>query len=143
MENNEIKLVPQVFHTVARSFSRKVQVKQFEPFEAFSSHSESIPLEEATQIKIQETSNRLYELAKNDCEKDIANYLREAALANGQAVLPNAAEIVQIAHFIKDLAEGGKENVDSVAQKIALQKDTLTETQLTFLRQLALHLKNV
>lgn len=141
--DNSIKLnIPQ-YHVVSRSFSRKIQIENFEPAEAFSSHGEQIPLEEATPEKIKEVSERLFGLCKVDVARDLAIAVREAQIEKGESVVPTALEIAGIAEFIKELSDGGKDGVETVSKKIASKKDTMSEIQLAFLRQLALAIKNM
>lgn len=123
----EIKLVVQQFHSVTRSFSRKVQIKQFEPMDLFSSHNENIPLEEATPDKIAEVSARLYSMAKEDVERDIKNYMN--APADGALT---SEDLDGVAVHIKAIASGIPK--DDINKAIVAVKDKLNERQLQFLR---------
>lgn len=123
-----ILIVPQ-FHSITRSFSRKVQIKQFEPMDLFSSHNENIPLEQATPDKIAEVSARLYSLAKQDVERDIKDYMNTPA----EDAL-TAEDLDGVSTFIKMLVAG--KNKDEINTAIVGVKDKLNEKQLSFLRNL-------
>lgn len=122
---NEIKLnIPQ-YISITRSFSRKVQVKQYEPADFFASYGEQVPIEEATPEKLKEVSDRLYSLAKNDVEKEIENYSKTTSLSQ--------EELDSIATFAKLIISGKKEEAEKL---IGEWKDKLNEKQLNFLRNL-------
>ena len=76
MENKIDLNVPQ-FHKITRSFSRTIQVNQYEPCQVFSSHNEEIPIEEATPEKIKEISQHLYDLSVKDVRDGIKQYLED------------------------------------------------------------------
>lgn len=138
----KLQLVVPQFYRITRSFSKKVQVKQYEPIDLFASHNFEIPEEEATPEKIAEVSSLLYKRCMEEIERDTANYIREAQLANGEVVLPTSNDILGIASIVKELSDGGKTKVEAISAKIAKVKDTLNESQLAFLRQLVIHIKN-
>ena len=125
----EIKLnIPQ-FHTVTRSFSKKVQVKQFEPIEAFSSHSEQIPLNEATSEKIKEVSNKLFQMAQEEVETSCRNKLAEAESLKEVGL--STEELTGISTHIQMINEGASSN----ELKVVIEKDKLNDKQVDFLRK--------
>lgn len=129
-----ILVVPQ-FHSVTRSFSRKVQIKQFEPIDFFASHNESIPMEEATPDKIKEVSERLFQLALQEVEASIKDYQDNTARANGVTPQVSTKELKEIGKFVADINSADtQEKLDVVKEAIKLVKDNLNETQLEFLR---------
>ena len=126
---NEMNLIVQQFHDITRSFSRKVQIKQFEPMDLFSSHHESIPLEEATPDRIAEVSAKLYNLAKQDVERDIQNYMN--APTDGAMT---AEDLDGVSEFVKMVAGGLKK--EDINNKIVEVKGILNDRQLSFLRNI-------
>ena len=129
MKNNELNLVVPQFHSITRSFDRKLQVKQFEPISVFSSHNEQIPIEDATPDRIAEVSARLFYLAKQDVETDINNYLNAPA-----EDAFTQADLDKVAPFVKMLALDIPK--DDISKKIVEAKEDLSERQKVFLRNL-------
>lgn len=127
--NNEIKLIIPSFHSITRSFSRKIQIKQFEPMDLFSSHNEQIPMEDATPEKIAEISDRLYNLAKEDVERDIKKYLSEPTKDS-----MDSEDLDKIAIFVAMFKDG--KNKEELNSAIVSVKDKLNDKQLEFLRNL-------
>ena len=122
-------LVVPKFHSITRSFSRKVQIKQYEPVDFFSSHGEQIPDEEATPELVAEISAKLYKLAKTDVEQDIQNYMN--APAEGALT---AEDLDGVRIFIQMLALG--KNKEEINKAIIEVKDKLNEGQLQFCRNI-------
>jgi hypothetical protein len=58
---------------ISRSFSRKVQLKAFEPIDLFASYT-AVMKAGATQEDINMVSNQLFEKAKADVEKQLSSY---------------------------------------------------------------------
>lgn len=136
-EKNTITLITPTFHSITRSFSRKVQIKQFEPIDFFASHNEAIPMEEATPEKISEVSERLYQICLAEVEVSIKGYQDDMARANGVTPAVSAKELKAIAKFVADINSADSQvAIDSVKEAIKQVKDTLNETQLEFLRVL-------
>lgn len=126
-KTNELQLKIPTFHSVTRSFSRKIQVKQFEPMDVFSSHGMQIPEEEATPEKIGEVSAQLFNLAKQDVEKDIENYLnspKEGSLTE--------EDLKTASKYIKTYTNGG--SLDDFSKQVTDDKEKLNDKVLEFLR---------
>lgn len=142
MENDVIRLVVPQFHSVTRSFSKKVNLERHVPgfkYEAedfFASHNESVPVEEATPEKIREVSRGLFALAKADVEESVAERIRELRKAAGVATQPTGADY----DAIKDLIEGietaaSQEDLGAIVEKIKAHED-LSEDQKEYLRSI-------
>jgi hypothetical protein len=137
---DKIQMIIPQFHTVTRSFSKKVNLERHVPgfkYEAedfFASHGESIPVEEATPEKVREVSSRLYDTAKTDVETDVASRINELRKAAGIATIPTGQEF----DVIKDLI-GGIENSKNAADieaviELIKTREGLTEEQKEYLR---------
>ena len=139
MEN--ITLVPQQYHSITRSFSKKVNLElsvggkhKYEAEDFFSSHNEAIPLEEATPERVKEISQRLYDLAKEDVEGAVASRVRELKERDGIAVQPIGSDYGAIGGLIEGLEKATtKVEVDAVVELIKARED-LTDTQKEYLR---------
>lgn len=148
MDKNELVLVVPKFVSLTRSFSEKVNLANhvkghdYESVDFFASYNQEVPEKEATSEKLAQVSNELYARAKADVEKAIDNYIRELKEDGGTTTYPTPEELVVLAPFIAELTAGGKAVVDSVSQKIAAIKDTLSDAQVKFLRQMVLRIKN-
>ena len=59
---------------VARSFSKKVQLKQFEPIDLFASYK-AIMKPGSTQVDIDEVSRQLFDKCEEDVEKDLESHI--------------------------------------------------------------------
>ena len=66
--------------TISRSFSRKLQISQYEPVEVFASYTEEVPAETDTE-EIERVSAFLYDMAKSDVEMDVRKLLNEKSKA--------------------------------------------------------------
>lgn len=138
----EIKLnIPQ-FHTVTRSFAKKINLEQHIPghkYEAedfFASHNESIPVEEATPEKIKEVSEKLFALAVADVEAAMTARIRTLRAEQGISVEPTGDELAQVSNFI-DLIEKAKKvaDLEDVVAQIK-EEDWLNEIQKEYLRSI-------
>lgn len=58
---------------ISRSFSRKVQIRAYEPVDLFASYT-AVMKDGATQEDIDMVSNQLFLKAKADVEKELHNY---------------------------------------------------------------------
>ena len=134
--------------SITRSFTKKINLAhyiegaQYESEDFFSSHNETIALSEATPEKQNEVSNPLFEMSKMDVERAIADRIRELKIEDGQFVAPSAKELAEIADLVKEFVDGGVEKIDEVGEKVNTRKDSLSESQIGFLRTLALSIKN-
>jgi nucleoid-associated protein YejK len=73
---------------VSRSYSKKVQIKQFEPIDAFCAAKAEV--DKKDMIKI---SKELFEFCRNQVEKDIDDIVNERALAKER--YDNAKEVAE------------------------------------------------
>lgn len=144
VDGNEYKMIVPQMVSITRSFTKKINLanyvegRQYESVDVFSSHNETIPLDEATPEKQNEVSNRLYEMAKADVERSITDYINSLKVEDGEYVAPSAKELADIADLIKGLVDGKESSADDINAR----KDALSESQLKFLRTLALSIKN-
>ena len=62
--------------TISRSFSRTIQIKQYEPAQFFANYSMEYPVGKEG-IELQNESETLYKMAKFDVQKSMKEYLEE------------------------------------------------------------------
>ena len=140
---DKINLVIPQFHTITRSFTQKVNLanhvkeRSYESVDFFASHNEAIPLEEADLKKIKEVSDRLYDLAKQDVEEAIENYIRAL---KGEAGVPtdiNAKDLVKIKELVVEVDDiTTKTKLQAAKEKATKLKPDLNENQLNYLARL-------
>ncbi len=137
--------VPQ-FHSVTRSFTQKVNLKNYveghdyEMVDLFSSHSEAIPVEEANASTIKVLSDKLYSLAKADVEQGIKDYitrLQEPKEKDPIMTLTLAEELSGIADIVVELNKVTTQKELAVVKEMATtRKATMTKAQLECLAAL-------
>ncbi len=145
----ELKLIVPKFVSITRSFAQKVNLANhvkghdYESVDFFASHNREIPEELATPEETAKVSNELYLAAKAEVERSINDYLRSLKEDGGEVTAPTTEELAAISPFIAEvMAAKTAEAIESVSQKIAAVKETLSGAQLKFLRQLVLKAKN-
>lgn len=138
-----INLVIPQFHSVARSFTQKVNLKNYvqghdyEMVDFFSSHSEQIPLEEATKDKIKEISEKLYQLSKQEVEQAVADFISDLRKVSGVTTDLSAAELAPIAQIVAAIENAKSKTALNTAKDMATAvKGTLGKGQLEFLAAL-------
>ncbi len=145
---DEMKLVVPKFVSVARSFTQKINLANhvkghdYESVDFFASRSRELPEVEAKSEVVAKLSAEMYAEAKEEVERAITDYIRALKGETGEVVAPTAEELTAIASWIAKINESNKDNIDKVAQEIAAIKDKLNESQVVFLRQLVLKVKN-
>lgn len=145
---SDLNLVVPKFISISRSFSQKVNLANhvkghdYESTDFFASYNQEISEADATPEALAKVSAELYNRAKADVERAIDNYIRELKEDGGTVTYPTPAELVVLAPFISELTAGGKDVVDAVSQKIASVKDQLSDSQVKFMRQMVLKIKN-
>lgn len=139
----EMKLIVPQFHSVTRSFTQKLNLKNYVPghdyemVDFFSSQNESIPLEDATPEKIAEVSERLYQLCKKEVEDAVAGYIAQLRGASDMPVELSQAELAQISDIIAEAsAVTTKTKLTAVKAKATERKAQLNKGQLEFLASL-------
>ena len=134
-----IQLVVPQYVNVTRSFSWKlvpenygIEGHRYAPLDFFASYGDSIPKEEATPEKIAEVSQQLYDMAKHDVEEAISAKLKELTVPKSDGMTTD--DLDKVAPFMMMIAGGS--TVEEVSEKIVAAKDTMSEKQLDFLRNL-------
>lgn len=128
------------FHSVTRSYSKKINLsnyvpgRDYESADLFSSHNEQLPVG-AKQEEIDALSQKLFEMAQKDVEDTATIIINKLKKAAGMAVELTEKEYEQI----KDLTEMletavSAEDVEKVVSVIKERKPSLNEGQLDFLR---------
>lgn len=141
--DGEIKLVIPQFHNVTRSFTQKINLKNYvtghdyEMVDFFSSQSEAIPLEQATPEKIAEVSERLYQLAKKEVEDAVGAFIASLRNSSDMPVQLNAAEMALISDIVAEANQATtKTKLTAVKAKATERKPQLSESQLQYLSSL-------
>ncbi len=140
---NQIQLnIPQ-FHSVARSFTQKINLKNYvsghdyEMVDFFASHNEAIPVEEATPEKIAEVSERLYKTARKEIESSIEAYLLELREDSDMPAELSVSELTPIADLIAEMsAATTKTKLQAVKDKATERKTEMTASQQQHLASL-------
>lgn len=139
----QIQLTIPQFHSVTRSYSKKVNLKlyvpdhDFETVDFFASHNEQIPSGSSVE-EISKLSQSLYELAKSDVESAIKTYLETLLTPKSDGLSQD--DLDAVSPFVKIISTGGSR--EEFEAEVVKNKNKLSDKQLDFLRSFLKTVKN-
>ena len=130
----------QKYISITRSYSHKlvpenhgIKGHRFAPLDFFASYHIDVPVD-AKQEEIQTASDKMYELAKADVERAIADTIKELEATEDDGLTQD--ELDQVAPFIKVMTDDKVEDpVGTFKMMVANAKDDLNDKQLEWLRK--------
>lgn len=134
-------IVPQ-YHEIVKSHSKKMNLgkylpeSQYESEDFFSSHKETIPLEEASPEKIKEVGDRLLLTCIDETERQAYERINDLRKEVGLPMILRGKDMQQIADVVTKIElSKTKEELQAIGDEIKATKESLNVAQLDYLRR--------